>query len=167
MFCAAGKLANVFSFAQDATQERIGRNRLLCGLQEFLAGLRDNSAEGCHVVTVLESSGSTSESQSDQGLSHVGEHLGESFPVLQQVFLAGLRDSSAEVRRTALQAVGAMVPWLEEQPHINLFKDLVPLTIQVCFDCIVPSRTCRRWGKPARCALIALFSHALAVNSSA
>lgn len=60
-----------------------------------------------------------------------GEHLGESFPVLQQVFLAGLRDSSAEVRRTALQAAGAMVPWLEDQPHVNLMKDLVPLTIQV------------------------------------
>lgn len=51
--------------------------------------------------------------------------------MLQQVFLAGLRDSSAEVRRTALQAAGAMVPWLEEQPHVNLMKDLVPLTIQV------------------------------------
>lgn len=60
-----------------------------------------------------------------------GEHLGESFPVLQQVFIGGLRDSSAEVRRTALQAVGAMVPWLDEQPHVNLLKDLVPLTIQV------------------------------------
>ena len=62
---------------------------------------------------------------------HVGEHLQESFPVLQQVFLASLKDSSAEVRRTALQAVASMVPWLDEEPHIALFKDLVPLTIQV------------------------------------
>lgn len=60
-----------------------------------------------------------------------GEHLQESFPVLQQVFLASLKDSSAEVRRTALQAVAAMVPWLDDEPHIALFKDLVPLTIQV------------------------------------
>lgn len=60
-----------------------------------------------------------------------GEHLQESFPVLQQVFLASLKDSSAEVRRTALQAVGAIVPWLDEEPHVAFFKDLIPLTIQV------------------------------------
>ena len=64
-------------------------------------------------------------------LMHAGEHLQESFPVLQQVFLASLKDSSAEVRRTALQAVASMVPWLDQEPHIALFKDLVPLTIQV------------------------------------
>ena len=51
--------------------------------------------------------------------------------MLQQVFLASLKDSCAEVRRTALQAVAAMVPWLDDEPHIALFKDLVPLTIQV------------------------------------
>lgn len=51
--------------------------------------------------------------------------------MLQQVFLASLKDSSPEVRRTALQAVACMVPWLDEEPHIALFKDLVPLTIQV------------------------------------
>ena len=62
---------------------------------------------------------------------HAGEHLQESFPVLQQVFLASLKDSSPEVRRTALQAVASMVPWLDEEPHIALFKDLVPLAIQV------------------------------------
>ncbi|KAL3153296.1 hypothetical protein ABBQ38_011641 [Trebouxia sp. C0009 RCD-2024] len=61
----------------------------------------------------------------------IGEHLQESFPVLQQVFLASLKDSAAEVRRTALQAVASMVPWLDEEPHVALFKDLVPLTIQV------------------------------------
>ena len=51
--------------------------------------------------------------------------------MLQQVFLASLKDSAAEVRRTALQAVASMVPWLDEEPHVALFKDLVPLTIQV------------------------------------
>lgn len=62
---------------------------------------------------------------------HVGEHLQEWLPVLHQVFLASLKDSSAEVRRTALQAEASMVPWLDEEFHIALFKDLVPLTIQV------------------------------------
>lgn len=61
----------------------------------------------------------------------IGEHLQESFPVLQQVFLASLKDSSVEVRRTALEAVSAMMPWLDDEHHVALFKDLVPLTIQV------------------------------------
>ena len=64
-------------------------------------------------------------------LLFAGEHLQESFPVLQQVFLASLKDSSVEVRRTALEAVSAMMPWLDDEHHIALFKDLVPLTIQV------------------------------------
>ena len=51
--------------------------------------------------------------------------------MLQQVFLASLKDSSVEVRRTALEAVSAMMPWLDDEHHIALFKDLVPLTIQV------------------------------------
>lgn len=78
----------------------------------------------------------------EQGL-HAGEHLQESFPVLQQVFLASLKDSSAEVRRTALQAVASMVPWLDEEPHIALFKDLVPLTIQVSPSHFTPHHASR------------------------
>ena len=51
--------------------------------------------------------------------------------MLQQVFMTSLQDPSQEVRQTALQAVASMVPWLDEEPHLALFKDLVPLTIRV------------------------------------
>ena len=45
--------------------------------------------------------------------------------------MTSLQDPSQEVRRTALQAIASMVPWLDEEPHLALFKDLLPLTIQV------------------------------------
>ena len=62
-----------------------------------------------------------------------GEHLQQHYGTLQHVFMAGLQDSSVEVRRTALEAVGTIALWVELEQDVKLFQRLMPVALQVPF----------------------------------
>ncbi len=103
-------------------------------------------------------------------LLFTGKHFQESFPVLQQVLLNSLQDpdrpgslpvsirgmDNVEMRRTALGAVSAMLPWLVDEHQIALLRDLVPLTIQVQ-HAFLPTHETGPPRKQGRSALLVVF----------
>lgn len=67
----------------------------------------------------------------------VGEHLKEEFPQMAGMFDKGLTDPDSKVQISSVKALGQLLSYLADEPHVDSFSLLLPKIMDVSSQCLL------------------------------